>query len=146
MAEQPLSAAPKADSRQSNMASVDQEVVLPVVEEQAHIRTRRLETGQVVVHVTPRVQNESIRLELAEEQVDVERVEVNQFVQGPVEIRQEGDVTIVPVVEEVLVVEKRLMLREEVRLTRRRRTRPHVEHVSLRTEQVEIRREKTASG
>lgn len=35
------------------------------------------------------------------------------------EIRTEGDVTIVPVLEEVLVVEKRLVLKEELHIRRR---------------------------
>jgi stress response protein YsnF len=65
---------------------------------------------------------------------------VNEFVSGPVGVRQEGDVTIVPVLEEVLVVEKRLMLREEIRVTRRRETKRHVEHVALRTEEARVLR------
>jgi stress response protein YsnF len=46
----------------------------------------------------------------------------------------------VPVLEEVLVVEKRLMLREEVRITRCRTVRHHVEHVTLRTEEARVLR------
>jgi uncharacterized protein (TIGR02271 family) len=116
------------------------EVVIPVVEEQLRVGKRERETGEVVVHVTPHVRQETVDVPLAEEHVDVERVPVNQFVQGPVAVRQEGDVTVVPVLEEVLVVEKRLMLREEIRLTRRRETRRHVEQVSLRTEEARVLR------
>lgn len=54
------------------------------------------------------------------EEADVERVPVNRIVDGPVETRQEGDVTIVPVVEEVVTVQRRLLLKEEVRIRRRR--------------------------
>jgi hypothetical protein len=54
------------------------------------------------------------------EDVEVERVPVNRIVDGPVQTRQEGDVMIVPVVEEVVTVQKRLLLKEEVRIRRRR--------------------------
>ena len=81
-----------------------------------------------------------VDVELAEEHIEIERVSINEFVPGPVSVRQEGDVTVVPVVEEVLVVEKRLMLREEIRLTRRRQTRRHAEKIPLRAEQARVLR------
>lgn len=54
------------------------------------------------------------------EDVDIERIPVNRIIDGPMHPRQEGDVTVVPVIEEVVTVQKRLLLREEVRITRRR--------------------------
>jgi uncharacterized protein (TIGR02271 family) len=121
-------------------AAAGEEAVIPVVEEKVSISKRERETGRVVVHVTPHLRDETVDVPLAEEHVSIERVPVNQFVSGPVSVRQEGDVTVVPVLEEVLVVEKRLMLREEVRITRRRETRRHVEHVTLRTEEARVLR------
>jgi hypothetical protein len=57
---------------------------------------------------------------LFSEDVSVERVPVNRIINGPAQTRQEGDTTIIPVVEEVITVQKRLLLREEVRITRKR--------------------------
>lgn len=57
---------------------------------------------------------------LFSEDVTVERVAVNRIINGPAQTRQEGDTTIIPVVEEVITIQKRLLLREEVRITRRR--------------------------
>ncbi|MCX6622492.1 MAG: DUF2382 domain-containing protein [Acidobacteria bacterium] len=54
------------------------------------------------------------------EDVQVERVPVNRIIDTPAETRQEGDVTIVPVMEEVVMIERRLLLKEEVRITRHR--------------------------
>ncbi len=54
------------------------------------------------------------------ENAQVERVPVNRIVDGPVATRREGDVTIIPVVEEVVLVEKKLLLKEEIRVTRQR--------------------------
>jgi uncharacterized protein (TIGR02271 family) len=127
-------------TRSELAAAAGEEAVIPVVEEKISVSKRERETGRVVVHVTPHLRDEAVDMPLAEEHVSVERVPVNEFVSGPVSVRQEGDVTVVPVLEEVLVVEKRLMLREEVRLTRHRQTRRHVEHVTLRTEEARILR------
>jgi uncharacterized protein (TIGR02271 family) len=121
-------------------AAGGREAVIPVVEEKISVSKRERETGRVVVHVTPHLRDETIDVPLAEERVEIERVPRNEFVSGPVAVRQEGDVTVVPVLEEVLVVEKRLMLREEIRITRRRETRRHVEHVTLRSEEARVLR------
>jgi stress response protein YsnF len=110
-------------------------VVVPVVREEAEVRKRTEETGSVVVHVVPRVQTEQVNVPLIEESVEVERVPVNRFVSGTQPVRQEGDVT---VYEEVLVVERRLMLKEEVRVTRRRVARTERQRVELRTEEVRV--------
>jgi uncharacterized protein (TIGR02271 family) len=112
----------------------------PVVEESARIEKRTHETGRVVVHVEPHDVVQSVDVPLVEERVDVRRVPVNRFVDGPVPTRQEGDTTVVPVMEEVLVVEKRLMLREEVHVTRRRVTSHERQDVTLRREEVRVLR------
>ncbi|MDB5301088.1 MAG: hypothetical protein JWO87_2751, partial [Phycisphaerales bacterium] len=62
------------------------------------------------------------------------------------EVRREGDTLIVPLVEEVLVVEKRLVLREEVRVTTRRSQTHQPQRVTLRSEEAEIERIAPASS
>ena len=83
---------------------------------------------------------EVVDLPLTREEVSVERVAVNRVVDGPVETRREGDTWIVPVLEEVLVVEKRLMLREEVRITTRRTEVAEPQTVTLRREEAVVER------
>ena len=56
-------------------------------------------------------------------------------------MREEGDTTIIPVIEEVLVVEKRLFLKEEIRIRRTQTTQLHEETVTLRREEVVIERD-----
>lgn len=46
----------------------------------------------------------------------VERIPVGREVHEPPQVREEDGVLVVPVVEEILVVEKRLLLKEEVRV------------------------------
>jgi stress response protein YsnF len=60
-------------------------------------------------------------------------------------VRTEGDVTILPILEEVLVVEKRLVLKEELHI-RRHLARENVEvPVTLRKERAVVER-LTADG
>ena len=77
---------------------------------------------------------------LLRETVEVARVPVGTYADQPQPIRHEGDVIVVPVYEEVLVVEKRLLLREEVRITRHRDETRDPQEVSLRRTRVEVER------
>lgn len=58
---------------------------------------------------------------LFSDDVGVERVPVNKLIDEPAQTRQEGEITVVPVMEEVLTVQRRLLLKEEIRITRKRR-------------------------
>jgi uncharacterized protein (TIGR02271 family) len=117
-----------------------QRVEVPVVEERLEIQKRKVETGEVVVLVEPRVEEHVLDVPLVEDAVEIRRVPVNEFVDGPVAVRQEGDVTIMPVYEEVLVVEKRLMLREEIHFVRKQVERHEQQTITLRKEEVLVLR------
>ena len=123
-----------------------QQIVIPVVREELDVQKRTEEREHVTVRVTPKVRTEVVDASVTEEQVEVARVPVNRVVSRAEAVRQEGDVTIVPVYEEVLVVERRLMLKEEIRLTRRRQTRPVHQEVELRAEEVRVERSGGAAG
>jgi uncharacterized protein (TIGR02271 family) len=112
--------------------------VIPRVEERLRVGKRRVETGKVTVHKTVHEHQETVDQPLVAESVEVERVPINRYIEQPVGIRQEGDVTIVPVLEEVLVVDKKLLLKEEVRITRRRTERHDPRTVVLRREEIEV--------
>jgi len=94
-------------------------IVVPVIAEELDVQKRLVETGRVritkVVHEREEVVNEP----LFREEVMIERVPINRFVDAPIPLRYEGDTIIVSLLEEVAVVEKRLMLKEELRITRR---------------------------
>jgi uncharacterized protein (TIGR02271 family) len=120
-----------------------QRVEVPVVEERLEIAKRKVETGEVVVLVEPRMEEHLLDVPLMEDAVEIRRVSVNQFVDGPVAVRQEGDVTIMPVYEEVLVVEKRLMLKEEIHFVRKQVERHERQTILLRKEEVHVLRSGT---
>ncbi len=113
-------------------------LVIPVLAETVNVGKRKRATGGVRVTKHVRTRDEIIEPTRTEEIVEVERVPVNREVAEPPAVRQEGDVTIVPILEEVLVVEKRLVLREELRITRRRREITERHRVTLRREEAEI--------
>lgn len=122
------------------------DVVVPVVAETIEVEKRQVEGARVRVHKAVATADEVVRATLVHEHVDVERVPVNRVVDGPVANRQEGDTTVIPVVKEVLIVEKRLMLVEEVRITRRRVEQPFSQTVPVRTETVVVERDDPAAG
>ena len=89
---------------------------------------------------TNTIRDEVVQAELNHEHIVVERVAVGRVVEAVPPIRQEGDVTIMPVVEEELVVVRRLVLREEVHLRRVRTTTNHSQTVSLREQKLTVTR------
>ncbi|HKG14344.1 MAG TPA: DUF2382 domain-containing protein [Pyrinomonadaceae bacterium] len=115
-------------------------VVVPVVEEELRVGKRVVETGRVRVTKTVSEREELVDVPLVREEFDVERVPVNAFVDGPVAPRHEGETLVVPVLEEVLVVEKRLVVREELRITRRRSEEREARRVTLLSEEVSVER------
>lgn len=102
-------------------------------------RVRRPGDTVRVSTITSHVETD-VEEELAHERVEVERVPIGRVVDAVPPIREEGDVTIVPVVEEEVVVMKRLILREEVRMRRFRHTSVHRETVMVRRQDVSVSR------
>ncbi|CAA9385982.1 MAG: hypothetical protein AVDCRST_MAG74-685 [uncultured Pyrinomonadaceae bacterium] len=111
---------------------------MPLIAEEISISKRTVETGGVRVHKTVREDVQMIDEPIIREHLEVERVEVNQFVETAPAVRYEGDVMIVPVLEEVVVTQKRLLLREEVRLVKRREEISNAQEVTLRREEITL--------
>lgn len=134
-------AGPIHASAASEVAGSAGEHVIPVVAEELDIEIHRVVRG--TVHVNKRVETheEVVHIPAVTEEVVVERLPVNTVVEGdPPRIHEEGDVLVIPVLEEVVVLEKRLMLREVVRVTRRKVATSTSETVALRREVVDVER------
>lgn len=112
--------------------------VIPVIQESIRVEKREFESGKVVVHKTVTERDEAVEVLLRQQDLSVERVPVGRVVQEAPQTRQEGDTLIVPVLEEVLVVEKRLVLKEELHIRKRSSERVEQQTVRLRSENVEI--------
>jgi uncharacterized protein (TIGR02271 family) len=117
-----------------------EEIVIPVVEEEVVAGAKPVKTGSVRVdkHVEQRVRR--IQAPLVHEEVEVKRVPVNRVVEQVPTVRRKGAVIIVPVVEEELVVTKRLVLKEEIHLIKRRTRDRFVKDVTLERERAEVQR------
>ncbi len=116
----------------------DGELFVPIHEEVLVPTTREIPLGEVVVRKRVEQVPSETTVNVGHDEVLVERVAVNQQIDAAPAPRQEGDTLVVPVVEEVLVTEKRLMLREEVRITRRRRTEQVTVSDTVRREVLDI--------
>jgi stress response protein YsnF len=115
---------------------------LPVVEEQVEVGTRSRETGRVRVDMVTKEEQVPVDVELRAESVEVRRVPVDRVVAAPVPDRREGDTLIISVVEEDVVVEKRLRVVEEIHIRRVGSRRHFRRMVSRRRQHAEILREK----
>ena len=84
-----------------------------VVEEEARIEKRAVLAGKVRIRTPVDVSSEIASAILTEQTVEITRVPVNKVIEKAPAVRTENDTIIIPVLEEVLVVEKQLILKEE---------------------------------
>ena len=118
----------------------DEKLVIPIIEEEAFLDKRIVETGKVRISKRISEREELIDEPLFREEVTVERVPVNKYVDQPPQVRHEGDVMIIPVVQEQLVMQKRLVLVEELRVRKQVVETHQPQSVTLRREEVDVRR------
>lgn len=116
---------------------------IPVAAEELVVGTRSVDTGRGVrIHKTVVEQPVTVDEALGRDEVQVRRVAVDRIV-APDEVpatRQQGDTLIVPILEEVLVVERRVRIKEELHIVRTRHEERHREEVFLKAEQVNVER------
>ena len=117
-----------------------EEVVVPVIQEELQIQKQPVETGRVRVTKRVHERDELVDVPIVREEVEIERIPSGRLLDGPVSMRQDGDTLIIPVVEEVLVVEKRLRLKEELHVRKRQRESQVPQRVRLRQEEAVIER------
>ena len=109
--------------------------------------TRLLVKGQTVrVSTRTTTHDQDVDEPLTQETVQVERVVIGRAIEAAPPVRVEGDVTIIPVVEETLIVERRLILKEEIHMRRVRTIEHHRETVTLRRQEAEVTRLPPSNG
>ncbi|WP_230532751.1 YsnF/AvaK domain-containing protein [Microvirga roseola] len=127
------------DSRFTGSNTSADEEAIPLAEEELRVGKREV-TDKVRVRTVTDVETELAHASLMSESVDVSRVPINRVVEQAPEVRTENDVTIVPVLEEVLVVEKRLVLKEELHIRRGVETEDVDVPVELRKQRAVVER------
>ena len=116
-------------------------LVIPVVEERLEVARERVETGRVRISKSVESREVVVDDPLKRETVRVEHVPINQVVTGEVpQVREEGDVTVIPILEERIVTRTELVLVEEVRIHRDHSDYHDPQRVTLRKEVVAVER------
>jgi stress response protein YsnF len=116
------------------------EIIVPLRAEELVISRRRLEGEAVRVATLTREREQQIDEELRHDRVEITRVPIGRRVESAPPVREEGDVTVMPVLEEIVVVERQLILKEEIHIRQLRTTKRHRETVVLREQDAVITR------
>ncbi|WP_200305213.1 YsnF/AvaK domain-containing protein [Paracraurococcus ruber] len=120
----------------------DTGAAIPLVEERLAVARRAVETGRVRIHLSTATEDALVQETLRGERMEVERVTLGLEVATAPAVREEEDgaVLVVPVLEEILVVERRLVLKEELRIRRIATTETVEETVPLRRQVASVER------
>lgn len=117
---------------------LEEDMVIPVIEEEVQVSSRRVERSTILINKEIRTEDVSIDIPEIAEQYTIERIPKNELLDEKPQIRYEGDSIIIPVVREVVV--KRILLTEEIRLTKNTSEVLRNETVTLRKEDVTIQK------
>jgi stress response protein YsnF len=116
----------------------EREIVVPLCREELSISKRRLATRRVHVSAVTREREVVVNETLALETVEIERIPLGKPLDRAPEIRQEGDTLVIPVVEEVLKIERQLVLKEEIRIRRVRVSHTDQQRMKVRAQELVI--------
>ena len=116
------------------------QAVVPVVEEEIKVGKRVVESGRVKIIKRIEQRDQLIDEPLLSDQVEVKRVPINRRIDRVLSARQVGNTLIIPVMEEVLVVTKQLVLKEELHVRRKQTQTRRPQRITLRAERAEIKR------
>jgi stress response protein YsnF len=122
------------------MEKNNDEIVVPVVNEELHADAIPVETGGVRVTKHVEGHDEILEQELRRGRAEVKRVKTNRVVDGPQPIQRVGNAVIVPVVSEVLHVEKQWIVTEEIHITQIEESETVQQKVRMNQERAEVER------
>lgn len=127
----------------ARMSQRQMQTVVPVIEEELKIGKRMLESGTVRIIKRIEQRQQLVDQPLLKDEVEIERVPLNKPINHVIPVRKVGNVLVIPVMEEVLVVQKRLILREELHVRRKQTHTRRPQRITLRAERAEIKRIKS---
>ena len=123
-----------------------QSPAFPLHAEELSVSRQQIAGDTVQVSIVTREGEGVVDEMLNHERVEIDRVPIGRPVDAMPSVRQEGETTILPVVEEIIVVQRRLILKEEVRIKRLHVSERHQEAVVLRKQEAVITRMEPDSG
>ncbi len=116
----------------------DGEIRIPLAAERLNITKQVVDLGELRIHKRVEQIEDVQRVPVTHDELVVERVAMNQPLDAPLQPRTENDVLIIPVMKEVLVVQRQLVLVEEVRVSKRYVTEEHEVRQPVLREVVEL--------
>lgn len=121
-------------------------ISIPVIQETAKIGKHLVESGTVRIDKKVHEKEVVVEVPVEHDEMEVKRIPINQYIKTPPPaMRYEGDTMVIPVLKEVVFTEKRLMLVEEVRVTKRKNKETVQEKVNLRKEEVTVKQVRPTS-
>jgi len=117
-----------------------QPLVIPVISEELEIARKKIALGTVRISKKITRRDEIVDEPVVAERIEIDRKAVNRVVDAAPPVRQEGDTMVIPLLEEVLVVEKRLVLREELHVRRVREESRMRQTITLESEHADVER------
>ncbi len=111
---------------------VESVAVIPLAEETVAVSKREVQRRRLQIQLKTETDTQVARASLRHDEIVVDRVPVNKVVTVAPEVREENGVTIIPVFEEIMVMTKQLVLREELHVRRVVTTREASEPVEVR--------------
>lgn len=123
-----------------NQNNDHEKIILPVIEEQLRVDKKVVEKDSVRIIKKVHEEEVPVTTPYFSEEVNVEHIPVNKYVDERAlpQIRMEGDKTIIPVLKEVVVVEKKIILVEELHVTKHQIQHTSTENITLRKEEIVI--------
>jgi stress response protein YsnF len=118
---------------------------IPLHVEEVSVSRREVEKANVRIALITGTREQLVDEELTHVRVEIERVPIGRTIEVVPPISQDGDTAIIPVVEEIVVVERRLVLKEEIRIRRVGTKEQHQETIVLRQQEALITREEADS-
>lgn len=119
---------------------------IQVIQEHLTVQSRQVDTGRTV-RVRKHVDEQSVEADTptTHQRVDVQRVAIGRVIASPAAVRHEGEVLVIPVMEERVVCHTELVLVEEIHVRLEREVQPGRTPFTLRRERVVVERFDPAS-
>jgi stress response protein YsnF len=122
------------------MDEKENDVVVPVVSEELHAGAVPVVTGGVRVTKRVHTHDEVLEQQLRRTHAEIKRVQTNRVVDGPQPTRRDGNTLIIPVVSEILRVEKQWVVTEEIHITQTEQLETVRQTVPVSREEAQVER------
>lgn len=122
------------------MDNEKEEIIVPVIAEQLHVDAVPVLKGGVRVIKKTVGEEQLIEQELRRDHVEVKRVAVNRIVDGPQDVIRSGNTTIIPIVQEIVRVERQWVVTEEIHLVRTEKVDLYQERIVINHEEATVER------